>query len=103
MKTIQVRISDEDKKQAEQVLEAIGLDLPTAIRAFLKQVQYRQAMPFELTMKPELDENGFTPEEVRQILQSEKDAEKGINVSPTFDNIEEALAYLDNPSEEYEN
>ncbi len=97
MSTIQVRITDEDKEEAQKILEALGLDLPTAIRMFLKQVQQNKGLPFEVALEPERDENGLTKEEVEAIIQAQKDAEKGINVSPAFDNIEDALAFLDSP------
>lgn len=94
MKTIQVRISDCDKKAVEKILQAMGLDLPTAIRAFLKKVEQVHGIPFALTARPELDENGLTEEQNREIDQRIADAEAGINVSPEFDNMEDAIAYL---------
>lgn len=97
MSTIQFRITDEDKEEAQAILEALGLDLPTAIRMFLKKVKQTKGLPFDVTLEPERDENGLTKEQVKAILQAEKDAEKGINVSPAFDNIEDALAFLDSP------
>ena len=97
MSTIQVRITDEDKNEAQKILEALGLDLPTAIRMFLKQVQQQKRLPFDVALEPERDENGLTKEQVESILQASADAKKGINVSPAFDNIEDALAFLDSP------
>lgn len=41
-----------------------------------------------------LDENGFTPEEVEEILQAGEEAKKGIGLSPAFDNAEDLIAHL---------
>lgn len=94
MKTIQIRISDEDKAQAEEVLEAIGLDLPTAIRAFLKQVSYNRGIPFSMKAHPRPDENGLYAWEVEEILQAEKEAEKGVNTYGPFSSAEEMIKHL---------
>ena len=97
MATIQVRVDDKDKKVAEKIFEAIGIDMPTAIRAFLKRINLDKEIPFPLSTKPKkskLDENGFTKEQVIAILRAEKEAEKGINVSPVFDTAEEMIEYL---------
>lgn len=48
MKTLQIRISDEDKKAADNVLAQIGLDMPTAIRLYLKKIVITKSIPFEL-------------------------------------------------------
>lgn len=50
MKTLQVRISDEDKKAADQILNQIGIDMPTAIRLYLKKIVITKSIPFELTV-----------------------------------------------------
>ncbi|MBF0370430.1 MAG: hypothetical protein HQL52_13335 [Magnetococcales bacterium] len=49
----------------------------------------------------ELTENGFTPEEEAEIIQSYEEAKRGINVSPGYETIEEALAALDRAAEKY--
>jgi hypothetical protein len=51
-------------------------------------------------MEPELDENGFTKRQVDEILLREKEAETGINISPIFDNAEDAIAYLNSDDED---
>lgn len=97
MTTIQVRIDDQDKKAVEKILKMIGIDLPTAIRAFLKRVNQVKGIPFPLIAKPMLDENGLTEEEVDSILKAEKEAEAGINVSGPFSSMDEMIAHLNKP------
>jgi addiction module RelB/DinJ family antitoxin len=46
---LQVRIDTELKREAEKLFEEIGLDMPSAVRLFLKQSVERKAIPFTLT------------------------------------------------------
>lgn len=52
MATIQVRVDDALKADADALFTGLGMDTPTAIRVFLKQsIQYR-GIPFELRSDP---------------------------------------------------
>jgi DNA-damage-inducible protein J len=46
---IQVRVDAELKKEAEALLKDMGLDTPTAIRLFFKQVITKRCIPFAIT------------------------------------------------------
>ena len=46
---INIRTDSELKTKAQSVLADLGLDMSTAINAFLIQVVYRQAIPFEIS------------------------------------------------------
>ena len=48
MKTIQVRVSDDLRSDADVVLNEIGLDMPTAIRLYLKKIVQTRSIPFSL-------------------------------------------------------
>ena len=45
---INVQTDSELKTKAQTVLDDLGLDMPTAINIFLKQVVYEEAIPFEI-------------------------------------------------------
>lgn len=45
---IQVRVDEALKAEAEQLFADIGLDMPTAIRLFLKQSVIHNGIPFPL-------------------------------------------------------
>jgi addiction module RelB/DinJ family antitoxin len=45
---VQIRIDASLKKEAEGVLDKIGLDMPTAFRIFLKKVVATRSIPFPL-------------------------------------------------------
>ena len=47
-KTLQIRIEEELRMEADEVLHEIGLDVPSAVRLFLTQVVQTRSIPFEL-------------------------------------------------------
>lgn len=44
---IQVRVDNNLKKDATDVLEEIGMDIPTAVRMFLKKIVLERGLPFD--------------------------------------------------------
>ena len=92
MATIQVRVSDEDKKAAIKVLTSLGLDLTTAMRMYLKRIVVDNGIPFPA--RHQLTENGFTPEFEEEMLQASREARKGIGLSPAFENTKDAITWL---------
>jgi DNA-damage-inducible protein J len=48
MKTLQIRVPDELREEADQVLEEIGMDMSTAIRVYLKKIVNSRSIPFTL-------------------------------------------------------
>ena len=49
---IQVRVDKAVKAEAEQLFSDIGLDMPTAIRLFLKQAIINNGLPFAVERDP---------------------------------------------------
>ena len=75
MTTIQVRTDEKLKQDAMKVLARLGLDLSTAVKMFLVQVNLHKGIPF-----PIVTDNGFTPaqeEEIVKALRSAKKSKKG--------------------------
>ena len=62
---LQVRIDKATKDQAKKVLAALGLDMSSAIKIFLRQVVITKNFPCEIR-----DANGFTLAEAEQLRQS---------------------------------
>ena len=52
MAQISIRVDDDVKRNAEEILDAIGLSMSTAINVFLKAVARENRIPFELTADP---------------------------------------------------
>ena len=47
MSVLQVRVDEELKNQAAEILDTIGIDLSTAVRMFLKKVIIERGIPFD--------------------------------------------------------
>jgi DNA-damage-inducible protein J len=47
MTTLSIRIEEKTKREARKTLEALGLDLSSAVNMFLNQVVIEQGIPFK--------------------------------------------------------
>ena len=47
---IQVRIDEDLKREVSAIYEELGIDIPTAIRMFLKRSTLVKGLPFEMTL-----------------------------------------------------
>lgn len=56
---INFRIDEDVKKNAEQVLDELGLTMSAAITVFLKKVGREHCIPFELTADPFYSESNM--------------------------------------------
>jgi len=52
MKTLQIRLPQELREEADSVLGAIGLDMPTAVRLYLTKIVQTRSIPFSLEAGP---------------------------------------------------
>ena len=50
--TLSIRIEEKTKKAAQKTLEAVGLDLSSAVKMFLHQVIIEQGIPFKPSRTP---------------------------------------------------
>ena len=86
---MQVRIDDELKAQASAVYDELGLDLPTAIRMFLKRSVMVGGVPFSMTL-PKQD---YKAERAVRAMQSLSDAaQKNGTAGMTLDEINAEIA-----------
>ena len=93
MTTIQVRTDDDVKKRAKAILEALGLDLSSAINLYLRQIVIREGIPFKI-----VTENGFTTEEEIEML---RETEYAIKDRKEYDSAEKLhRAILEGDEEE---
>ena len=85
MKTVNVtlRIDEELKENAEALFEDIGLSLNAACRIFLKKAVQEQRIPFEVRRAD------------RQTRQAISDAERGKDLSPSFDSVDALMEDLE--------
>lgn len=47
---VQVRIDKDLKQEVSEIYEALGMDLPTAIRMFFARSKLARGLPFEATL-----------------------------------------------------
>lgn len=86
MAWIRVNIDKETKVAASAIFEPLGMDLSTAIKAFLEKAIAEGGMPFAI----ELDE---TTRQAMQAAQSMREtSEKNGNSTMTLDEINEEIA-----------
>lgn len=57
--TLQIRIDDNLKEQAVALFDRLGMDIPTAVRIFLKKAVMENGMPFELKDSPRVSIKGL--------------------------------------------
>lgn len=69
--TLNLRINQEVKHNAEVVLSALGLSMTSAITIYLKQIALKGAIPFELSLTQgphHLNTDRMTADEIRSFL-----------------------------------
>ncbi len=72
MPQISIRLDETVKKQADALLEDLGLNMTTAFNLFLRQMIRHRGIPFEITADP-----FYSPENMRVLDASIRDAEAG--------------------------
>ncbi|MBP9864569.1 type II toxin-antitoxin system RelB/DinJ family antitoxin [Patescibacteria group bacterium] len=89
MPTLQIRIDEKTKRDGKKVLDALGLDMSSAVKIFLKRLIAQQGIPF-----PVVTTNGLTINQELEILTDAEEARRGVNVSKAM-NAKEAITYLE--------
>ncbi len=75
------------RDRARELAKNIGVPLSTVVNAYLKDFIRNQSVTLAAT--PVL-----RPEVMKEIAQAREDYKKGINISPRFDNMSEAVEWL---------
>ena len=99
MKTavINIKTDPQTKKQAQKIAGSMGFGLSIIINAYLKQMIKDQSVSF--SVNPKEQPSGWL---IKELEQAEKDEKEGY-VSPTFDNVEDSIAWLKDPKAKYIN
>lgn len=88
MKTvISVKVDQEVKDKATMISKSMGLPLGTYLNMCLNDLVYRRTVRFSTP-------GYMTPYMEKTLSQTDKDIRAGRNLSPIFDNTEDAIAYL---------
>ena len=84
--TINVRIEPELKKEVEETLNELGMNISEAITIYFKQIILTESIPFEIK-KPKLN---------KETIKAIEDVQKGENLSKGYTNLEQMWEDLDN-------
>ena len=68
--TVRARLEPNLKKDAEVILEQLGISTTEAIRIFFKQVQLQRGMPFDLKLPNETTMKAIADAQMRKQLKS---------------------------------
>ena len=86
MELIQVRVDSETKEAAASLFEALGMDISTAVRAFLKKAIAEVGMPFDM----KLDES--TRRAMAAVRSMRETSENNGNSEMSLDEINDEIA-----------
>ena len=84
---INLRIDKGIKQEAQKLAEAMGIPLSTLINAYLKQLVRNREVHISAAPK-------MSPYLEKIIAEAEEDFRAGKNISPEFDNAEDAIKWL---------
>ncbi|MDB6069777.1 MAG: addiction module antitoxin, RelB/DinJ family [Verrucomicrobiales bacterium] len=93
-RNIQLRLDENLKQSAESVLGELGLDLPSALRLFLKKVVKTKSIPFRISVDDDLADN-FTAVQIRELLASRNEISDPSKWAGPYRSQEETQSYLD--------
>lgn len=93
---IHIKADKEVKENAQKAAKDLGLTLSDVINASLRNFIRTREVIFS-------DIPRMTPELEKRLDKVEEDIKLGRNLSPAFDNMDEAIAWLDNPKRKYVN
>lgn len=92
IKPTTIRISDDLKAQASEILDSIGLSFNSFVVLATHQLVNQRRIPFEILPAPEVPN-----EKTRQALVEAEAKELGLipDDSPRFSNVDDLTAYLE--------
>lgn len=84
---LNVKVDQKLKQDAQAVAKAIGLPISTVVSAGLKEFVRTRSVTIS-------DEPRLKPEVETELLAIEKDINKRKDLSPAFDNVDDAIKWL---------
>ncbi len=82
-----IRLDPDIKREAQIITRNMGIDLSTFLSMRLAELVSSRHMQIDMR-------EVASPEVLAELRQVEKDIENGVNMSPTFTNARDAIAYL---------
>ena len=85
---LNVKISKELKKQAQETAKALGLPMSTIVAASLRDIVARRSITIS-------DQPRLRPEVEAELLEMSRQYQDGkLEVSPLFDNVQDSVTWL---------
>lgn len=92
--TLHTKIDKDTKEQAQDLAKELGIPLSTIINSQLRQ--FVREGTFSVSREPKLKESVW-----KELKKASADAKAGKNVSPAFDNVEDAKRWLDSKNKKW--
>lgn len=83
--SITIRADKQVKKDAQNILSSLGLDMSTAINIYLRQIIQEEGLPFKVILK----------QPRKTTLKALKETENNENLVGPFNSVEELMNDLD--------
>lgn len=93
--TVSVRVEDNIKREAEDIMQRLGLPVSVVIDSLYRQIIYTHGIPFSLTIpsEPKTIEDISKSELIEKLEHSHKQAQcrKGRSLNDVFDELERGI------------
>ena len=88
---LQVRVDNELKNQATSIYDALGIDISTAVRIFLKRSVMENGVPFSMTLSKDNSKAEMAAEALKKLgEESIKNGTSNMTLEEINDEIDEA-------------
>ena len=87
--TMHIRVDEEVKNSAAEVVEELGLSLSSAVNIYLKQIAIRREIPFKISAYPVLNE------ETVAALEEGEDIASGAIAAKRYSSVDDLFADME--------
>jgi addiction module RelB/DinJ family antitoxin len=92
--TLHTKIDKDVKERAQSLANELGIPISTIINSQLRE--FVRSGNFQVSREPQLKESVW-----REILKASNNAKKGKDISPEFNNVEDAMKWLNSKNKKW--
>jgi addiction module RelB/DinJ family antitoxin len=92
--TLHTKIDKDVKERAQSLANELGIPISTIINSQLRE--FVRSGTFQVSREPQLKESVW-----KEVLKASKEAKEEKNISPDFDNIEDAMNWLNSKNKKW--
>lgn len=85
--TMTIRMNSEVKREAQEIFDALGMDMTTAINIFLRKAIRYKGLPFDVRID---EPNAETLAAIREVEEMKKDP----TIGKSYDDVDEMMKEL---------